>query len=90
MGNISKIRNGYPKFEVSNLLIVGLVLNFDTSAVANEIEFFFFEFVNLLERHEFILFSQTSKVQIELSYHDSLSEIFNNGGFNRYLYLKYS
>lgn len=90
VGNISKIRNGYPKLEVSNLLIVGLVLNFDTSAVANEIEFFFFEFVNLLERHEFILFSQTSKVQIELSYHDSLSEIFNNGGFNRYLYLKYS
>ena len=90
MGDISKIRNGYPKLEVSDLLIVGLVLNFYTSSVANEIEFFFFEFVYLLERHEFILFSETSKIQIELSYHDSLSEIFNNGGFNRYLYLKYS
>ena len=88
--NISKIRNGYPKLKVSNLLIVGLVLNFNTSAVANEIEFFFIEFVNLLERHEFILFSETSEIQIELSYHNSLSEIFNNGGFNRYLYFKYS
>jgi hypothetical protein len=51
MGNVSKIRNGNPKLEVLNLLIVGFVLNFDTSAVANKVETILIELLNLLERH---------------------------------------
>lgn len=90
MRNVSQVRNSNPKFEVLNLLVVGLVLNFDTSTVADEIEFVLIELFNLLERHELILFSEASEIQIKLSYHYSLGEVFNNRGFNRYLYLKYS
>ena len=49
MGNVSQVRNSNPKFEILNLLLVGLVLNLNASSVANEVEFFLFELVNLLE-----------------------------------------
>lgn len=57
MRHISQVRDSDPQFQVFNLLLVGLVLNLDTSAVANKVELFLVELINLLEGHELVLFS---------------------------------